>query len=404
MTGVHVSGTQLTTASQAMTEAAIFAGEEGASFLIANMTLSATVKDGATRFSLLGHTSSSPAKNVTGTFQQIRLDTNSASPHLLDDLSVTAVDATSDILVGPVLSYNSVLGEVTGGLYAIGDESLTVYPSVHGRHIQCSTPLTAERTVTLSRYIDRSYASGAYTAPRTTKGATFRVTRNTTATGTALLTVANHNGASIVGLAANQSVLLVFDGTNFIMVPGSLSTSGGGGGTSVTFASTSEATTGTSTTTAMNPARTKEAFNAFASANEITGTQGQVLGFDAGGNATPVKLTRTITVPCVGEFTQITVAAPARRIMMPFNMKLTEIRFYVVAAGTTATTVDVNVNGVSILAAPVSVSANSQFSSTNSFTSASSGSISVNALLDFDIDAAGAGAKGLQVTLVGNEV
>ena len=56
----------------------IFAGEEGAAFLIANMTLSATVKDGATRFSLLGHTSSSPAKNVTGTFQQIRLDTNSS--------------------------------------------------------------------------------------------------------------------------------------------------------------------------------------------------------------------------------------------------------------------------------------------------------------------------------------
>jgi hypothetical protein len=403
MTGLHVSGTQLSTATQSMSDAVLFAGQEGCAFLIANMTLSGTVKDGGIRFSLLGHTASTAAKNVTGTFQQIRLDVDAASPHLLDDLSVATVDPTSDVLVGPLLSYNGVLGEVTGGLHTIGDESLTVYPAIHGRHIQCATPLTGERTVTLSRYIDRAYASGAYIAPRTARGATFRVTRTPASTGSALLTVANHNGASIIGLAANQSVLLVFDGTNFSMVPGSLST-GGGGGASVVFATSSEAITGTSTTTSMNPARTKEAFNAFANANEITGTQGQVLGFDAGGNAAPVKLTRTITVPCVAEFTQITVALPARRIMMPFNVKLTEIRFYVVAAGTTATTVDVNVNGVSILAAPVSVAANSQFSSTNSFTSASAGSISVNALVDFDIDIAGAGAKGLQVTLVGNEI
>jgi hypothetical protein len=404
MTGLHVSGTQLTTASQAMSDAVIFAGEQGCAFLIANMTLSGTVKDGGIRFSLIGHTSSSAAKNVTGTFQQIRLDVDSASPHLLDDLSIATVDPTSDILIGPLLSYNSVIGEVTGGLHTIGDESLTVYPAIHGRHVQCATPLTAERTISLSRYIDKSYASGAYTAPRTARGATFRITRTPASTGSALLTVANHNGASIIGLAANQSVLLVFDGTNFTMVPGSLSTGGGGGGTSVVFATTSEAVTGTSTTTSMNPARTKEAFNSFANANEISGTQGQVLGFDAGGNAVPVKLTRTITIPCVAEFTQVTVALPARRIMMPFNMKLTEIRFYVVAAGTTATTVDVNVNGVSILTAPVAVAANSQFSSTNSFTSASAGSISVNALVDFDIDIAGAGAKGLQVTLVGHEV
>lgn len=403
MTGLHVSGTQLTTASQSMSDTVLFAGQEGCAFLIANMTLSATVKDGGIRFSLLGHTGSTAAKNVTGTFQQIRLDTDAATPHLLDDLSVATVDPTSDVLIGPLLSYNSVLGEVTGGLHTIGDESLTVYPTIHGRHIQCTTPLTGERTVTLSRYIDRTYASGAYTAPRTARGATFRVTRTPASTGSALLTVANHNGASIIGLAANQSVLLVFDGTNFSMVPGSLST-GGGGGASVVFATSSEAITGTSTTASMNPARTKEAFNAFANANEITGTQGQVLGFDVSGNAAPVKLTRTITVPCVSEFTQVTVALPARRIMMPFNMKLTEIRFYVVAAGTTATTVDVNVNGVSILAAPVAVAANSQFSSTNSFTSASAGSISVNALLDVDIDIAGAGAKGLQVTLVGNEI
>ncbi len=404
MTGLHVSGTQLSTASQAMGEAALFAGEDGCSFLIANMTLSGTVKDGSTRLSLLGHTSAAVAKNVTGTFQQIRLDTNPSSPHLLDELSVAAVDTTSDILIGPVLSYNSVLGDVTGGLYSMGDESLTVYPQVHGRHIQCAVALLSERTVTLARTIDRPYASGSYSAPRTVRGATFRVTRSPLSTGSALLTVANHNGSSIVALATNQSVLVIFDGANFVMVPGSLSTGGGGGGASVVYATTAEALTGTSTTTVMNPARTKEAFNALATANELTGLPGQVLSFDASGNAATVKLTRTITVPLVGEFDQITTKAPARRFMMPFSMKLTEIRVFVVSTGTSATTIDVNAAGTSILTTPVTVSSNSQFSSTASFTSASTGTIAVNTIVDFDIDQAGAGAKGVQVTLVGNEI
>jgi hypothetical protein len=403
ITGVHVANTTLSTASQSMADAVLFAGEDGASFLVASMTLTGTIKDGATRFSLLGHTSSAAAKNVSGTFQQIRLDTTQASPHLMDDLSIATVDPTSDSLVGPLLAYNSVLGDVTGSLFTIGDESLTVYPGVQGRHVQCNTALTAERTVTLSRYIDRSYASGAYTAPRTVRGATFRITRTAVSTGSSLLTVANHNGSSIVGLAANQSVILVFDGTNFVQVPGSLST-GGGGGATVVYATTAEAITGTSTTTVMNPARTKEAFNAMATANEITGVAGQVLGFDASGNAAAVKLTRTITIPLIGEYIQVTTGTQVRRIMMPFSMKLTEVRFYIVSAGTTATTMDVNANGVSILNAPVSVAANTQSTTSSNFTALSTGTLAVNTLVDFDIDVAGAGAKGAQITLVGNEI
>jgi hypothetical protein len=405
MTGIHVSATTLTTSGQSMTDAVIFAGEEGASFLVASMTLTGTVKVGAPRFSLLGHTSAAAARNVSGTFQQIRLDTSAVSPHLLDDLSVATVDPASDALVGPLLCYNGVLGELTGSLHNIGDESLTVYPAVHGRHIQCNTALSAERTVTLSRYIDRSYSSGTYQAPRTVRGATIRVTRTAVSTGSALLTVANHNGTSIVTLASNQSVQLVFDGSNFVQVPGSLSTGGGGGGgTTVTFATTAEAITGTSTTTAMSPARTKEAFNSMIQANEITGSLGQVLGFDAAGNAATVKLTRTITVPLVAETVTVTAQVAARRILAPFSIKLTEIRFYVVTAGTSATTIDVNVGGVSILTAPVSVAANSTYASTTSFTALSNGTISVNGAVSFDIDVAGAGAKGVQVTLVGNEV
>ena len=404
LTGVHVAGTVLDATGQTLTDAAVFMGEDGAAFLIANMTLTGTSKSGTPRFSLIGHTTSAAAKNVTGTFQQVRLDTNPSSPHRLDDLSIATVDPTSELLVGPVLSYNSVVGDVTGGLYSIGDESLTAYPAVHGRHIQATAPLTAERTVTLSRNIDRPYASSAYSAPRTVRGATMRITRMASSTGAALLTVANHNGSSIVGLAANQSVLIVFDGTNFVMVPGSLATGGGGGEASVVYATTAEAVAGTSTTTVMNPARTKEAYNAFAAANEITGTQTQVLGFDAAGNAAAVKMTRTITVSVVAESVAVTVGTTVRRIMMPFSMKLSAIRAFLPTAGTTATTVDVNVSGTSILTTPLTVAANTSVASATAFTTASAGTITQGGVVDVDIDAAGVSARGLQVTLVGIEV
>lgn len=404
-TGIHIGGTVLDNVGQTLTEASIFGGEDGAAFLVANLSVSGTTKDGGTRFSLLGHTSAAAARNLNGTFQQVRLDTNPATPHRIDELSISSVDPTSDSLMGPLLSYNSVLGEVTGSLYISGDENLTVYPAIHGRHIQCNSPLTTERTITISRQIDRPYASGLYTAPRTVRGATMRITRSPASTGASLLTVSNHNGSSIVGLSTNQSVLIVFDGTNFVQVPGSLSTGGGGGGgESVVYATTAEATAGTSTTTVMNPARTKEAFNSFATQNELTGTLGQVLGFDAGGNAVAVKMTRTILVPVVAESTAVTVGVTVRRIAMPISLKLTSIRVFIPAAGTTATTIDINVGGVSILIAPVTVAGNTSTASTSTFSVASGGTITQGAVVDFDIDAAGAGAKGVQVTLVGNEV
>jgi hypothetical protein len=65
---------------------------------------------------------------------------------------------------------------------------------------------------------------------------------------------------------------------------------------------------------------------------------------------------------------------------------------------------DVNANGVSILNAPVSVAANTQSTTSSNFTALSTGTLAVNTLVDFDIDVAGAGAKGAQITLVGNEI
>lgn len=405
MTGVHVGGTVLNNTGQTLTEAAVFGGEDGCAFLCANLTVTGTTKDGATRFSLLGHTSASAANNLSGTFQQVRLDTNPASPHRIDDLCIASVDPASDSLTGPLLSYNSVVGEVTGGLYTASDANLTAYPALHGRHIQVEAPLTAERTITIARQIDKPYASSLYSAPRTVRGATMRITRTAGSTGASLLTVANHTGTSIVSLATNQSVALVYDGVNFVMVPGSLAVSGGGGGgDTIVYATSSEAITGTSTTTVMNPARTKEAYNAFAQANELSGTQGQVLGFDSGGNALAVKMTRTMLVPLVAESVSVTTGATVRRISMPISLKLTAVRSFTPTAGTTATTIDVNAGGLSVLTVPLTVAANTSTASTTSFSTVGGGTIAQGTVVDFDIDAAGAGAKGVQVTLVGYEV
>jgi hypothetical protein len=404
LTGFHVGGTTLDAATQGLAEASIFAGEDGCAFLIANLSVTGTTKTDLTRFCLLGHTSAAPAKNLSGTFQQVRLDVDPASPHLLDDLCVATVEPTSASLTGPLLSYNGVVGEVTGGLYAFGDETFTFFPAIYGRHVQCTAALTAERTVTLSRFIDRPYASTLRASPRTVRGATVRVTRMPGSAGTPLLTVANHNASSIVSLATNQSAQFVFDGTNWVMVPGSLSGGSGGGSATVVYATSAEAIAGTSTATVMNPARTKEAYNAFAAANEISGAQGQVLGFDAAGNAVAVKMTRTITVPLVAETVAVTTGVTVRRIQMPISLKLSAIRVFIPGAGTSVTTVDVNAAGSSILNAPISVAGNTSTASSSNFTAISGGTIAQGTVVDFDIDAAGTGAKGVQVTLVGNEV
>jgi hypothetical protein len=90
--------------------------------------------------------------------------------------------------------------------------------------------------------------------------------------------------------------------------------------------------------------------------------------------------------------------------MMPFSMKLSAIRAFLPTAGTTATTVDVNVSGTSILTTPLTVAANTSVASATAFTTASAGTITQGGVVDVDIDAAGVSARGLQVTLVGIEV
>lgn len=395
--GSVVSNIALNNSTQAITDASIYCGELGANILVTNLWVSNTIKTGTVRFALMGHISSSAARNVTGTFQQVRLDTRADNPHRIDDLCYTTVDPLSDSLDGPLLSYNSTFGGATGGYVALGDESATIYTAVHGRHVRVDTPLTAARTITLSQYIDKPYANATLNAPRTYRGATMRIERTTASTGSSLITVVNHNGTSITTLASASRADFIFDGTNWVLQVGQASGGSGGG----TFATQTEAEAGLSSTTYMSPVRTKDAIVSYAASNEIAGTEGQVVGFNTAGDAVIVKNTRTMIVPLIADATAVSTGTGVRNLRMPLGLKLSAVELYTPTTGTTATTVDINLNGSSIFTSPPTITANGNSVNHTVFATAT---LVKGGIVTFDIDAAGTGAKGLQVTLIGVEV
>jgi hypothetical protein len=290
-----------------------------------------------------------------------------------------------------------VFGAATGGYFALSDASISAFAAVHGRNLRLDVPLTVNRTITLSQYIDTTYANGAITAPRITRGTVVRVIRTANATGSASLVVANHNGSTLTTMATNAAADFTFDGSNWTLVPGS-ATSGSGGGT---FASQAEAEAGVSATTYMSPVRTKDAIGAYATANEVGGTEGQVVGFNASGLAAAVKNTRVMLVTAVAEATTLVAGTNVRNFLMPLGFKLTSIQVYTPGNGTTATTIDINQNGTSILSAPITVAANT---ASNAVTTFATQTLTLNAVISIDIDAAGTAAKGLQVRFTGVEV
>lgn len=103
------------------------------------------------------------------------------------------------------------------------------------------------------------------------------------------------------------------------------------------------------------------------------------------------------------EETAITTGATKITFRMPFAMTLTAIRASFATAGTTASTIDVNLNGVTVMAVTkLTVDANEKTSETAAVEEV----ISVSALTDdgeitVDIDTAGTGAKGLKLYLIG---
>lgn len=395
--GSVISNTRLDNTGLGLTDASIYTGELGANFLATNVWVTSTIKTGTVRLALLGHSSASPARGVTGTFQQVRLDTTVNTPHRVDDLCYTTVDPSSESLDGPLLSYNNSFGSATGGFTPYTDDLSIIYPAVHGRYIRLVAPLTGNVFLTLSQYIAPPYANSTINSPRTYRGSMIRVERAASATGSFLATVSGHTGSQLTTLNVGARADFMWTGQAWEMLAGSSGGSGGGG----TFATQSEAQAGISSTTYMSPLRTKDAINAYASANEISGTEGQVVGFNTAGDAVIVKNTRAISLPMFAETSSVVAGSGIRIFRLPIGIKLSAIELYTITSGSTATTVDVNLNGTSIFSSPPIIAGNSSFTSHTVF---STGTLPKGGVLSFDVDVPGSGARGLQVTLIGTEV
>lgn len=112
----------------------------------------------------------------------------------------------------------------------------------------------------------------------------------------------------------------------------------------------------------------------------------------------------SMTVALSDESTAITTGTAKVTIRAPFGMTLTQIPRASVntASSSGIPTVDINVNGTSILNNKLTIDANEKTSTTAAtaatFTS-SPMTITDDAEITFDIDVAGTGAKGLKVTL-----
>lgn len=112
----------------------------------------------------------------------------------------------------------------------------------------------------------------------------------------------------------------------------------------------------------------------------------------------------SMTVALSDESTAITTGTAKVTIRAPFGMTLTQIPRASLSTASTSglPTVDINVNGTSILNNKLSIDANEKTSTTAATAAtfvSSPTTISDDAEITFDIDVAGTGAKGLKVTL-----
>lgn len=112
---------------------------------------------------------------------------------------------------------------------------------------------------------------------------------------------------------------------------------------------------------------------------------------------------KTLTVALSDETTAITTGTAKLTMRAPYAMTLTKIPRASLSAASTSglPTVDINVNGTSVLGAnKLSIDANEKTSTTAATpTTIATSSIADDAEITFDIDVAGTGAKGLKVTL-----
>jgi hypothetical protein len=137
------------------------------------------------------------------------------------------------------------------------------------------------------------------------------------------------------------------------------------------------------------------------------GTAGQVLQTDGAGNVSFVGKPEVIQLSGSDLTTALSVGTTVAYLRVPFAMTVTEVRASLLTAGSTSgtTTIDINLNGTSILSTLLTIDATEKTSTT----AATAAIISTSALSDddeitIDIDAISGGATeaGLIVTLIGN--
>lgn len=187
----------------------------GGTVRVREMFITNTAKTGVVRFGLIGSQTSAAALNTFGEFEGVRLDTATATPHRLDDICFASLDASSTAKNGIVRRYNQSIGDMVGGYVTWADVSPTIFLELHGIWQRFASPLTANRTITLSNRTEGAYGNGLISSPLLPKGCRIRISRTSAATGAFSLSVANHDGLVLGTLSLGQTGDFVFDGVDW---------------------------------------------------------------------------------------------------------------------------------------------------------------------------------------------
>jgi len=116
--------------------------------------------------------------------------------------------------------------------------------------------------------------------------------------------------------------------------------------------------------------------------------------------------TESFLVACSDLVTDISTGTGKAYFRMPYAFQITEIMASLKTASSSgAVTVDVNKNGSTIMATPVSIDAGEKTTTTAATPNAiGNGTTAKDDEISFDIDGAGTGARGLIVALIGHRI
>jgi DNA-directed RNA polymerase beta subunit len=134
----------------------------------------------------------------------------------------------------------------------------------------------------------------------------------------------------------------------------------------------------------------------------ISGTLNVANGIVLSTNAVALGIEQSLTLALSDETTSITTGVAKITFRAPFAWTLTRIPRASLSSASVSgiPTVDINVNGNSILSTKLTIDENEKTSTTAATAAAlSSTSIADDAEITMDVDVAGSAAKGLKVTL-----